>query len=125
MIPAVMKMLHGGEKGDMNLDTYFEILGPDDIRIRGHRVGIDDVLNYYLDGYSPNEIAAQLPTLGLEQIYATITYYLHNRSEMDAYLARLAKGRERRYQVWAANPPPIIGRLRKLRAEREQERVLV
>lgn len=117
-----MKMLHGGEKGDMNLDTYFEILGPDDIRIRGHRVGIDDVLNYYLDGFSPNEIAAQLPTLGLEQIYATITYYLHNRSEMDAYLARLAKSREQRYQVWAANPPPIIERLRKLRAEREQER---
>jgi len=120
-----MKMLHGGEKGDMNLDTYFEILGPNDIRIRGHRVGIDDVLNYYLDGFSPNEIAAQLPTLSLEQIYATITYYLHNRSEMDAYLARLAKGREQRYQVWAANPPLIIERLRKRRAEREQERVLV
>jgi uncharacterized protein (DUF433 family) len=124
MILVVMKILHGGEKGDMNLDTYFEILGPDDIRIRGHRVGIDDVLNYYLDGYSPDEIAAQLPTLGLEQIYATITYYLHNRPELDAYLARLTEGRERRYQVWAANPPPIIERLRKLRSERELERVL-
>jgi hypothetical protein len=53
------------KKGAMNLDTYFEFLGPDDIRIRGHRVGIDDVLNYYLDGYSPDEIAAQLPTLSL------------------------------------------------------------
>lgn len=107
----------------MNLDTYFEILGPDDIRIKGHRVGIDDVLNYHLDGYSPDEIAAQLPTLTLEQIYATITYYLHNRTEMDAYLARLAGHRERRYQTWITTPPAIIERLRTVRAERGQERV--
>jgi uncharacterized protein (DUF433 family) len=109
--------------GDMNLDTYFEIVGPDDIRIKGHRVGMDDVLGYYLDGYSPDEIAAQLPTLSLEQIYATITYYLHNRAEMDAYLARLTSRREQRYQAWAANPPPIIEHLRTFRAERERERV--
>ena len=42
----------------MNLDIYFEIVGPDDIRIKGHRIGMDDVLGYYLDGYSPEEIAA-------------------------------------------------------------------
>jgi hypothetical protein len=60
----------------------------------------------------------------LEQIYATITYYLHNRPEMDAYLARLIEGREQRYQAWVANPPPIIERLRLCRAAREQEGVL-
>jgi uncharacterized protein (DUF433 family) len=107
----------------MNLDTYFEILGPDDIRIKGRRVGVDDVLNYYLDGYSPDEITVQLPALSLEQIYATITYYLHNRAKMDAYLARLAERREQRYQAWATNPPAIIERLQALKTEREQERV--
>ena len=64
-----------------------------------------------------------MPTLSLEQIYATITYYLHNRAEMDAYLTRLTNRREQRYQAWAANPPPIIERLRQFRAERERERV--
>lgn len=104
----------------MNLEEYFEFVDPDDIRIKGHRIGIDDVLYYYLEGYTPEEIAAQLPTLNLEEIYATITYYLHNRAEIDAYLARLAAWREQRYREWAANPPPVVQRLRALKAEREK-----
>ena len=108
----------------MKLEEYFEFVGPDDIRIKGHRIGIDDVLYYYLEGYAPEEIAAQLPTLSLEEIYATITYYLHNRAKVDAYLARLASWREQRYREWAANPPPVVQRLRALKAEREKERAV-
>ena len=104
----------------MQLEDYFEFLDPDDIRIKGHRIGIDDVLAFYLDGYSPEEIAANLPTLSLEKIHATITYYLHNRSEIDAYLARLAAWREQHYQEWAANPSPVVQRLRALKAQRER-----
>ena len=104
----------------MRLEDYFEFLDPDDIRIKGHRIGIDDVLAYYLDGYSPEEIAANLPTLSLEQIHATITYYLRNRPEMDAYLARLAAWREQRYEEWAADPSPVVQRLRALKAQRER-----
>jgi uncharacterized protein (DUF433 family) len=108
----------------MNLEEYFEFVGPDDIRIKGHRIGIDDVLYYYLEGYTPEEIAAQLPTLSLEEIYATITYYLQNHAELDAYLIRLAAWREQRYQEWATNPPPLVQRLRALKAEREKERAV-
>ena len=108
----------------MKLKEYFEFVGPDDIRIKGHRIGIDDVLYYYLEGYTPEEIAAQLPTLSLEEIYATITYYLQNRGELDAYLARLAAWREERYQEWATNPPQVVRRLRAMKAEREKERAL-
>jgi uncharacterized protein (DUF433 family) len=104
----------------MQLEDYFEFLGPDDIRIKGHRVGLDDVLYYYLDGYSPEEIAANLPSLSLEKIHAAITFYLRHRAEMDAYLARLAAWREQRYQEWAADPPPVIERLRRLKAERNR-----
>ena len=107
----------------MELEVYFEFLSPDDIRIKGHRIGIDDVLHYYLEGYTPEEIAAQLPTLSLEKIYATITYYLHNRAEVDAYLARLAAWREQRYQEWAANPSPVVQRLRALKAQRQKDLV--
>lgn len=106
----------------MNLEEYFEFVGPDDIRIKGHRIGIDDVLYYYLEGYTPEEIAAQLPTLSLEEIYATITYYLQNRAELDAYLIRLAAWREQRYQEWATNPPPLVQRLRALKAQGEKKR---
>jgi len=108
----------------MKLEEYFEFVSPDDIRIKGHRIGIDDVLYYYLEGYTPEEIAAQLPTLSLEEIYATITYYLQNRAELDAYLIRLAAWREQRYQEWATNPPPLVQRLRALKAEREKDRAV-
>ncbi len=78
----------------MHLEDYFEFLSPDDIRIKGHRIGIDDVIKYYLQGYSPEQILEELPTLNLEKIFATLTYYLHNRTEIDAYMLRLEKWRE-------------------------------
>lgn len=106
----------------MQLEDYFEVLDPDDIRIKGHRIGIDDVIGYYLQKYSPEQILAELPTLNLEKIHATITYYLHNLVEMDAYLLRLATWRERRYQEWlAAEPSPVVQRLRALKAQRDKE----
>ena len=105
----------------MQLEDYFEFLDTDDIRIKGHRIGIDNVIQYYLQGYSPEEIIDELPSLNLEKIYATLAYYLHNRVEIDAYMLRLAKWREQRYQESLANPSPLMQRLRALKAQREQE----
>ena len=106
----------------MQLEDYFEFLDPDDIRIKGHRIGIDDVIDYYLQGYSPEQILAELPTLNLEKIHATITYYLRNQAEIDAYMLRLATWREQRYQEWlAAEPSPVVQRLRALKAQRDKE----
>jgi uncharacterized protein (DUF433 family) len=103
----------------MRLEDYFDFLSADDIRIKGHRIGIDNVLWYYLEGYTPEEIVANLPSLSLEEVYATITYYLHNRTQIDAYLARLAAWREARYQAWQANPTPLIERLRAHHAQKD------
>ncbi len=102
------------------LEDYFEFLSPDDIRIKGHRIGIDDVIDYYLQGYSPEQILAELPSLNLEKIHATITYYLHNRALIDAYMARLAAWRSKRYQEsLAREPSPVVKRLRALKSECE------
>lgn len=105
------------------LEDYFEFLDPDDIRIKGHRISIDNVLDYYLEGYTPEEIAANLPTLSLEQIHATITYYLRNRKEIDASLLRLAAWREQRYQESRANPSPVVQRIRAIKAQRAKQQV--
>ena len=105
----------------MQLESYFDFISPDDIRIKGHRIGIDNVLNYYLEGYSPEEILANLPSLNLEKIHATITYYLHNRTQVDAYLLRLALLSEQRYEECNANPSPIVQRLRALKAAKNQQ----
>ena len=106
----------------MQLEDYFDFLSPDDIRIKGHRIGIDHILEYFLNGYSPEEINAVYPDLELEKIYATITYYLHQRSEIDAYLLRLKRTREEHYQQWAANPSAMALRMRSVKAERDRER---
>ncbi|MEG4028743.1 MULTISPECIES: hypothetical protein [unclassified Microcoleus] len=59
--------------------------------------------------------------MNLDKIYATLTYYLQNRRQMDAYMLWLAKWREERYQEWLANPSPVALRLRAIKAQREQE----
>lgn len=108
----------------MQLEDYFEFLDPDDIRIKGHRIGIDDVIDYYLQGYTPEQILEHLPTLNLEKIYATVTYYLHNKDEIDAYIARLNTWREQRYQEWlASEPSPAIKRMRAIREQRVKQQV--
>ena len=106
------------------LEDYFEFLDPDDIRIKGHRIGIDNVIDYYLTGCTPKAIQEHFPSLSLEEIYATITYYLHNQEEIDTYMERLNAWREQRYQEWRSDPAsPVIQRLRAIREQRYREQV--
>lgn len=73
---------------------------------------------------TPEAIAKRFPTLSLEQIYATILYYLHHREEIDAYLADwLEFGRKMRDEQ-DRNPPPVIVRLRALKMKAEPQPVL-
>ncbi len=55
----------------------------------GTRVSLDSVVYRFLEGLSPESIQADcFPVLTLEQVYGAITYYLHNRADVDAYLQR-------------------------------------
>jgi uncharacterized protein (DUF433 family) len=105
----------------MQLEDYFDFLSPTDIRLKGHRVGIDTVLSYYLEGYTPEEIAANLPTLSLEEIHATITYYLHNQPQIDTYLAELDDWREQHYQAGHNNSSPVGQRLRAIKVAKARQ----
>jgi len=102
----------------MLLEDYFDFLSLDDIRIKGHRIGIQDVIKYYLSGYSPEEILEELPSLNLEKIYAVITYYWHNRAQIDEYMFRLEQSQEQHYQDWIKKEPSEL--IAKLRSHREQ-----
>lgn len=74
------------------LETYFQFerTGPDNtllsIRVAGTRVGIEYVLREYVQGASPEELALRFPTLSLEQIHATITFFLAQNEEISRYL---------------------------------------
>lgn len=104
----------------MDLESYFDVLTLDDIRIKGTRIGIESVLYAYIyRGESAEAIAERFHTLRLEQVYATILYYLHNRERLDAYMADwLAFSRSAR-EAQERNPPPIVLRLRQHKADHQ------
>lgn len=58
------------------------------IRVGGTRVTLQTVVEAFNDGCTAEEIAVQYPSLQLADVYATITYYLRHRNEVDAYMQR-------------------------------------
>ena len=106
----------------MQLEDYFEFEG-DAIRIKGHRIWLEHILEYYLSGYKPEEIAREFPGLSLEKIYAAITYYQAHRSEVDAYLIRVDEQKERDYQESLKQPSPLRDRLKALNAQRVEQAI--
>jgi uncharacterized protein (DUF433 family) len=106
-------------EGTMQLEEYFDFLSPEDIRIRGTRVGIESVLLAYLRGASPEEIRERFPSVTLEQIRATIDYYLANKQQVQAYLDDYVAYCDRARRVFHDNPPPHV---RRLLASRERAR---
>jgi uncharacterized protein (DUF433 family) len=60
------------------------------IRVGGTRVTLDTLIGAFLEGESPEAIADQYSSVELRDVYATITYYLAHRDEVNAYLRRRA-----------------------------------
>jgi len=102
----------------VELESYFEFLAADDIRIKGTRIGIETVLDDYLNGASPEEIAARYRNLTLEQVYATIIYYLHHQEQIDAYLEAWRRHGEEAWLEQQRDSPPVVKRLRALKGQR-------
>jgi len=98
----------------MLLEEYFDFQAPNDIRIKGHRIGIETVLWDYCDGLTPEEIALRYPTLSLEEVYATITYYWRNQAAVDAYLQRLRDQFREMHARQERQPHPGVLRLREI-----------
>jgi uncharacterized protein (DUF433 family) len=106
----------------MQLQDYFTILAPDDIRIKGTRIGIESILYEYIyRGKTPEEIAEQFHTVTLEQVYATILYYLHNKDEITAYIADWLEFSRQQRQEQHQHPSPARLRFQRLRAKQANE----
>ncbi len=73
------------------LEEYFTFLAPDDIRLKGTRIGVETILYDHIHrGRTPEEIAQAYQSVTLEQVYATILYYLHNKGGDVRLRGRLA-----------------------------------
>ncbi len=106
----------------MKIEEYFDFLEQDDIRIKGTRIGIESVLYEYIYREKPpEEIKKQFSELTLEQVYASILYYLQHRKEMDKYLnewlrfSRKARARQK------INPPPVVIKLKDAKKKNHQK----
>ena len=102
------------------LEDNFMFLAENDIRLKGTRVGIETILYEYIhNSKTPVVIADHYYTPTLEQVYATILYYLQNQEEVGAYLDDYLKYCQTAREEYEKNLPPVVVRLRKLIAEKE------
>lgn len=70
------------------LTVPFEADEAGGFKIKGTRIPIDNILLAYQRGQTPEQIVQDFDVLRLTDVYATIAYYLQNRDEVEAYLAR-------------------------------------
>lgn len=104
----------------MQLEDYFDFQRPDDIRLKGTRIGIETILYEYIyRARTPEEIAQTYPSLTLEQVYATILYYLHNKEAVSQYIADWLEWGGKAREEQRRNPPPGVARLMKIKAAQE------
>jgi uncharacterized protein (DUF433 family) len=110
----------------MQLENYFNFLTPNDIRLKDSRIGIETILYEYIyRTKTPEEIAKLYPTLTLEQVYATILYYLHNKEQVTQYMAVWLDHCLKSAREQDENPPKYIFKLRQLKAEKQAEKLAI
>lgn len=68
--------------------------------IIGTRISLESIVYAFRQGLSPESTAQSYPLLDLEQVYGAISFYLANRSEIDAYLIA-------EEQAFEAMPQPL------------------
>lgn len=106
----------------IDVAQYLDIQAPDDIRIKGRRIGLEHIVDAYNNGYSPEELANKFPGLDLKVIYTIIAYYLHYRAEVDAYIAQLDADAETARHGWEQQRSPASLRVQKLLQEQKTQR---
>ena len=106
----------------MQVEDHFNFLRPDDIRLQGSRIGIETILYEYLFRARTPEEIANYTSLTLEQVYATILYYLHNKEAVGQYITEGLEWGEKMREEQRRNPPTVNEKLRKFKAERDARR---
>jgi uncharacterized protein (DUF433 family) len=102
-------------------EDYFE-RDEDGIRLKGHRIWLENVLDLYQEGMTADEIAHEYTTLTLEEAEAAVAYYHAHTAEVDAYLAQQRREAEEREREADAHPTPLQLRLQRLMDARRKAR---
>lgn len=101
----------------MQLEDYFDFLAPTDIRLKGHRIGIESILDLYLTEHLAPESIASHFLLSLDLVYATILYYLVNKETVGAYFATWKEYCRQQEEKERFTPSPGTLKLRQILAD--------
>jgi uncharacterized protein (DUF433 family) len=71
----------------MQLPDFLHEVEPGEIRFVGHRIGLYHVIDFYHDGYTPEMLHEEFPTLSRELIQRVLAFYQDNKAEVDEYVA--------------------------------------
>jgi uncharacterized protein (DUF433 family) len=104
-----------------DLPEMFQRDADGQIRFKGHRIRLIDVVARFEEGHAPEAILVDFyPTLSLAQIYRAVAFYLENEPDVRGLIAQ----NDRMVEALKANAPrtPGIPELRKrLDAKRRAE----
>jgi len=81
-------------------------------RISGTRVSLDSIVYAYWAGRMPEAMAADFPSLTLEQVHGAIAYYLRHRVEVDRHISALDSRWRHFQEESAARHGPLLQRIR-------------
>ncbi len=101
----------------MTLPEYLTQDADGHIHVTGHRIGLDDVVYYYNEGYSAEALLDVFPTLALAVVHKVIAFYLEHRADVDAYVASCDAEMERQRAV--APRGPDVAELRRRQAAKQ------
>src|SRR5437016_3427043 len=91
------------------------------IRIVGSRIDLLHVVDYYREGYTPELIAMDLPSLSLFTVERIVEFYENNREPIDAYVKRC---NEKAEQLRASLPKgPTLEELKRRLETRRQAKI--
>jgi uncharacterized protein (DUF433 family) len=83
---AVVVKSAGIQRREKPMDKQY-VENIDDVYwLAGTRVSLDSIVYAFWHGQTAESIAQSFPVLTLEQVYGALTFYLANKSEVDAYL---------------------------------------
>ena len=102
-----MQNSRGPMSYSMQIPDFITLDADGQIRLTGHRVGIQDIAFFYNEGYSAEMLLCQFPTLSLALIHKTLGFYLDQRAEIDAYVAA-CNGETESHRAAARHGPSLI-----------------
>ena len=102
----------------MNLPEFLVDHPDGEIRLTGHRISLYDVVSFYQEGYTPEMLHEEFPSVPLLLIRQVLDFYRENKDQVDVNVAEQRSALER----LEASIPPSPAQLRLRRKLEEMRR---